>query len=150
MKETHGSSVEIRRLQLHEAHLCFDEMKLLYGQLSKEQAALTLLQLQRALAAHSTIVFVAEQHRRLVGTGTLCVAPTIGRTLGFIEAVVVDEDHQSVGIGRSLLQRLLGRARSESCTSVQLTCRPSRDRAHKLYESLGFERRETDLLRLVF
>lgn len=150
MNETHGGSpVEIRRLHLGDAHACFENLRYLYEQLSQERGALSLYQLQRALSTASTVVMVARKSNILVGTATICIAPTIGGTLAFIEAVVVDSDHHGHGIGKSLMLRLLERARSEGCTSVQLTCRPSREIAHKLYASLGFKRRETSLLRLM-
>jgi len=61
--------------------------------------------------------------------------------------VVVDESATRQGIGAALTQAMLDRAAERGCVTVDLTSRPSRDAANRLYQRLGFTLRETNLYR---
>lgn len=56
-----------------------------------------------------------------------------------IEAVRVARDRRGQGLGRELMTWAIERARERECRLVQLTSNATRDRAHRFYESLGFE-----------
>lgn len=64
-----------------------------------------------------------------------------------IEDVVVDEQYRGQGIGRALNQTALERAQAAGARSVDLTSSPEREAANRLYLSLGFERRDTNVYR---
>lgn len=61
---------------------------------------------------------------------------------GDIQTVAVAPDHRGLGLGRLLVEALLGEARARSVRSVFLEVRADNDPARGLYESLGF--REID------
>jgi ribosomal protein S18 acetylase RimI-like enzyme len=60
-----------------------------------------------------------------------------------IEDVVVDEAARGQGVATALTLEALRIARARGARTVDLTSRPSREAAGRLYEHLGFERRES-------
>jgi ribosomal protein S18 acetylase RimI-like enzyme len=64
-----------------------------------------------------------------------------------IEDVVVDEAARGQGVGQALILRAVELAADAGARSVELTSRPSRVAANRLYQSLGFEPRETNVYR---
>ena len=68
----------------------------------------------------------------------------------WIQDVVVDESARGRGIGEALTLRAVDLAREAGARSVDLTTRPTREAANRLYRRLGFEERETSVLRLTF
>ena len=65
----------------------------------------------------------------------------------WIEDVVVDEAARRLGAGRALVDVALELAVDAGATSVDLTSRPSRESARRLYETMGFEERTTTVYR---
>jgi ribosomal protein S18 acetylase RimI-like enzyme len=82
-----------------------------------------------------------------VGTLTLVLfrIPTAMRA--WIEDVVVDESARGAGVGEALTLAALERAADAGARTVDLTSRPSREAANRLYTRLGFELRETNVYR---
>lgn len=68
---------------------------------------------------------------------------------GIVEEVVVDHQARGRGVARLLLERITDESARRGLRTLDLTSRPSRKSALKLYESVGFERRETNVLRYV-
>ena len=95
-----------------------------------------------------TSQFVArDDDRRIVGVSTLVVfrIPTAMRA--WIEDVITDEAARGQGIGEALTRAMLDRARELGCATVDLTSRPAREAANRLYQRVGFESRETNVYR---
>ena len=89
----------------------------------------------------------AEDH--IIGCASLCVFDSPTGRKASVEDVVVESGHRGQGIGRALLEHIIGFARRELAPiDLQLTSRPERVAANALYRSLGFERRETNAYRL--
>ena len=65
----------------------------------------------------------------------------------WIEDVVVDAAVRGRGVGEALSQAALTRAAAAGARTVDLTSRPSREAANRLYRRLGFVPRETNLYR---
>ena len=65
----------------------------------------------------------------------------------WIEDVVVDEAARGQGVGEALNRAALERAATAGARTVDLTSRPSREAANRLYQRLGFEPRETNVYR---
>jgi ribosomal protein S18 acetylase RimI-like enzyme len=84
---------------------------------------------------------------RIVGVSTLVVFPIPTGRRAWIEDVVVDESAGGQGIGTQLTEAMLDLARELGCTTVDLTSRPSREAANRLYRRVGFEQRETNVYR---
>ena len=62
---------------------------------------------------------------------------------------MVAQTHRGQGLGRKLLEAIIDYAGNElGDVDLHLTSRPQRVAANALYQSLGFERRETNFYRL--
>lgn len=83
----------------------------------------------------------------IVGSLTLVVFPIPTGLRAWIEDVVVDESARGSGVGRRLNEHALELARGLGAATVDLTSRPSREAANRLYRSIGFEQRETNVYR---
>jgi ribosomal protein S18 acetylase RimI-like enzyme len=68
----------------------------------------------------------------------------------WIEDVVVDEAARGQGVGEALNRVALAHAAAQGASTVDLTSRPSRAAANRLYGRLGFARRETNVYRYDF
>jgi ribosomal protein S18 acetylase RimI-like enzyme len=83
----------------------------------------------------------------IVGTLTLGMFRVPTGTRAHIEDVVVDESARGRGVGEALTLRAIDMAGEENAKTVDLTSRPSREAANRLYQRLGFERRDTNVYR---
>jgi GNAT superfamily N-acetyltransferase len=89
---------------------------------------------------HNQLV-IAEVGSAIVGTLQLTFIPYLtyrGGKRAQIEAVRVDQQYRSCGIGSKLFEWAIIRAREEQCHMVQLTTNNTRSDAHRFYERLGF------------
>lgn len=84
---------------------------------------------------------------RILGSLTLVVFPIPTGIRAWIEDVVVDEAARGRGVGYALNQHALGLAKELGAVTVDLTSRPSRQAANRLYQRLGFVARETNVYR---
>ncbi|MGO9344012.1 MAG: GNAT family N-acetyltransferase [Acidimicrobiales bacterium] len=119
----------------------------LLPQLSSSSSAPTEHEVAEMASSPATVLFVARDEGRIVGSLTLAVfrAPTGLRA--WIEDVVVDGEMRGRGVGGTLVREALERAASMGARTVDLTSRPSRVEANRLYLQLGFEARETNVYR---
>ena len=72
---------------------------------------------------------------------------SLGGVRAWIEDVVVDEAGRGKGVGEALNQHALKLAKQEGARTVDLTSRPSREAANRLYQRIGFVPRETNIYR---
>jgi ribosomal protein S18 acetylase RimI-like enzyme len=120
----------------------------LLPQLSRSAPPLDKAGLARVAGSASNTVLVARSESgEIVGTLTLAVFPIPTGLRAWIEDVVVDEAARGQGAGAALTQEALRLARELGARTVDLTSRPSREAAGRLYERLGFQRRDTRLYR---
>src|SRR4051794_17538595 len=123
-------------------------MAALVPQLSKSPPPPDADELARIVAPPATHVFVAsDDDRRIVGTLTLAVFHIPTGIRAWIEDVVVDSAARGQGVGEALTNKAVEKARSLGAKTVDLTSRPSRESANRLYQRLGFEARETNVYR---
>jgi ribosomal protein S18 acetylase RimI-like enzyme len=121
----------------------------LLEQFSQSLAAISDDVLAQRLRDDRLVVVVAQQADALVATATLSLVPTASLGLvGHVDDVVVDEALRGGGIGRLLMEAVHVEARRLGLRHVDLTSRPSRTAANALYQSLGYERRDTNVYRL--
>jgi ribosomal protein S18 acetylase RimI-like enzyme len=92
-------------------------------------------------------LLVAVDDGTILGSMTLVVFPIPTGVRAWIEDVVVDDAARGQGVGRALNEAALDLARGLGAKTVDLTSRPSREAANRLYQRLGFEPRETNVYR---
>lgn len=103
--------------------------------------------LAEIVAAASTVLFAAVHEEQIVGALTLATYRIPTALRAHIEDVVVDGDVRGMGVGRALSEAAIENARAKGCTTVDLTSRPSREAANRLYMRLGFVQRDTNVYR---
>ncbi|MFJ1818114.1 GNAT family N-acetyltransferase [Streptomyces sp. NPDC088139] len=103
----------------------------------------------RLLGSDATTLLLARVEGRAVGMLTLIVFPLLSGTRGRIEDVVVDEAARGHGVGAALTEEALRLAEEAGVRTVDLTSRPSRRAANRLYERLGFQARDSTVYRFM-
>jgi ribosomal protein S18 acetylase RimI-like enzyme len=120
----------------------------LIPQLSSSSPPTARAELAAIVASDATILLMArDRHGRIVGSLTLAVFRIPTGVRAWIEDVVVDGDARGAGAGEALVAEAVARARAVGARTVDLTSRPSRDAANRLYVRLGFEARTTNVYR---
>ncbi len=119
----------------------------LLPQLSTTASPLTSAQVDELIRSEASTIFVARDGENIVGSLTLVVFPLPTGLRAWIEDVVVDESARGFGVGEALTLAAIDEARRREVRSIDLTTRPSREAANRLYARLGFVRRETNVYR---
>jgi ribosomal protein S18 acetylase RimI-like enzyme len=128
-----------------------DSFARLIPQLSRSNPPPDRAELEDIVAAPATDLLVARGDDGCVlGSLTLVVFRIPTAVRAWIEDVVVDESARGQGVGEALNRAALERARARGAVTVDLTSRPSREAANRLYRRLGFEPRETNVYRYTF
>jgi ribosomal protein S18 acetylase RimI-like enzyme len=117
----------------------------LVPQLSPTRRPPTLDELAELIAAPGTSLIVARDDEAVLGMLTLIVYRVPTGIRAWIHDVVVDETARGRGVGEALTHEALRLAESAGAVSVELTTRREREVANRLYQRLGFERRETNV-----
>jgi ribosomal protein S18 acetylase RimI-like enzyme len=92
----------------------------------------------------STLLVARDGQGTIVGTLTLVVLPLPTAIRAWIEDVVVDVAARGRGVGESLTREALRLASARGATTIDLTTSPARTAANRLYQRLGFRRRDTN------
>ncbi|HYW92101.1 MAG TPA: GNAT family N-acetyltransferase [Gammaproteobacteria bacterium] len=106
--------------------------------------------LHEIIASPCTLLLLARDAECIVGSLTLAMFRLPTGLRAWIEDVVVDQGVRGRGIGEALSRHALELARQEGAVTVDLTSRPSREAANRLYQRIGFEQRETNVYRYRF
>jgi ribosomal protein S18 acetylase RimI-like enzyme len=119
----------------------------LIPQLSSSNPPPTMEELGEIVGSEASRVFVARVGGVIVGTLTLVVfrIPTGARA--WIEDVVVDSSARGAGVGERLNRAAVDEANRLGARTVDLTSRPNREAANRLYRRLGFVQRATNVYR---
>ena len=120
----------------------------LIPQLSRSAPPPTPEELEAIASSPATALLVARDSTgEIVGSLTLAVFRIPTGVRAWIEDVVVDESARGGGIGEALNLHALEIARGAGAITVDLTSRPSREAANRLYKRLGFVERDTNVYR---
>ena len=120
----------------------------LLPQLSASAKAISINRLQDLTESDSTKLFIGtDQSGEILGMLSLIVMKIPTGNKAWIEDVVVDESARGRGIGRELMNHAHEEAKKHGVKSIDLTSRPSRESANELYQSLGYEIRQTNVYR---
>jgi len=119
----------------------------LIPQLSSSNPPPSRDQVVEMIESDASILFVAEHDGVIVGSLTLVLFRIPTGVRAWIEDVVVDSEARGLGVGRALNEAALDRARDAGATTVDLTSRPSREAANRLYQRIGFVPRSTNVYR---
>lgn len=119
----------------------------LLPQLSSTAKPLDYKAVDRMVTCEANTVLAARTSDAIVGTLTLVLLPLPSGLRARIEDVVVDSDARGKGVAGLLTQEALRIAREAGARTVDLTSRPDRAAANRLYERLGFQVRHSTVYR---
>lgn len=103
--------------------------------------------LEEIVQSDTTVLFLAKE-KDIVGALTLVIYRIPTGIKVWIEDVVVDENMRGKGIAKKLTQHAIDFASDNGISQIDLTSSPTRIAANKLYQKLGFEKRETNAYRI--
>ncbi len=120
----------------------------LVPQLSSSSPPPTADELDAIVSSPATALLVARDGEDvIVGSMTLALFRVPTGVRAWIEDVVVDDAARGAGVGEALVMASVRLAEEAGAKSVDLTSRPSREAANRLYVRLGFEPRQTNVYR---
>ena len=135
--------------EIHEA------MGRLIPQLSRSAAPMSEADVQRLLSQDSVHLFAfrpdeadAQGNRPILGMLSLVAFEIPTGVRAWVEDVVVDEAARGQGAGFALVEAAVEHAKKVGARTVDLTSRPSREAANRLYQRAGFQLRETNVYRV--
>lgn len=125
----------------------FDGILRLIPYLGSHKPLPTREEIDSLIRSESSTLWVArypDQNGEIAGILTIAIyrVPTGLRSI--VEDVVVSPNFRRLGIARALLQKAINFAHQTGANGVALTSNPRRQAANLLYQSMGFERRETN------
>ena len=135
--------------EIHEA------MGRLLPQLSRSAAPMSEADVERFLSQSSVHLFVfraetadADGNNPILGMLSLATFEIPTGVRAWVEDVVVDEAARGQGAGLALVEAAIEHAKTVGARTVDLTSRPTREAANRLYQRAGFQLRETNVYRV--
>ena len=140
------SIIEIKTYsqEYHEA------MQRFLNQLTTSPMVLTESMFHQLLSSENCHLFFIMKDEQIAGMLTVGIyySPTGGKA--WIEDVVVDETFRGQGLSKLLVAHAIEFVKSQQIPLLMLTSNPKRIAANKLYQAMGFERKETNVYRMKF
>lgn len=139
-------------MKIYEVTAVTDEIvnafRKLIPQLSADSPVPNKSDLEIIINSKNTIIFIAEEDS-ILGSLTLVFNKTPTGNKVWIEDVVVDINARGKGVGEKLISFAIDFVSNKGINKIDLTSMPGKIAANKLYQKLGFERRETNVYRLI-
>ena len=121
----------------------------LLNQLTPQPSTLSEQTLRAVLDDSASRLYLLEEEGRVVGMLTLGIYHSPTGSKGWIEDVVVDDACRGRGYGRQLVAHAIEEAKKAGVAQLMLTSNPLRVAANKLYQQMGFEKKETNCYRMI-
>lgn len=126
-----------------------DEINHLLKELSPENPkTIDVRSLRRKLKREGAYIAVAREGGAIIGMASIFLLDALSGCKMHVEDVVVDETHRGKRIAGALMNRLESIARRWHAKKIDLTSNDDKKDARRLYEALGYEKRETHNFRL--
>jgi len=134
--------IKVYSREYHEA------MQRFLDQLTSNPMIVTGAMFRQLLESENSHLFFLMNDGRVAGMLTVGIyySPTGGKA--WIEDVVVDETFRGRGFSKLLVAYAIDFVRSKQIPLLMLTSNPKRIAANKLYQAMGFERKETNVYRI--
>ena len=138
--------MEISEVNAYSDELLRD-LNQLIPQLSSSAALLREADLKNIIDNPAVNLLIARENDICLGSLSLVVFPIPTGIRAWVEDVVVSEKARGKGVGMALSNYAVTLAKKLGAKTVDLTSRPSRVPANKLYQKVGFVLRETNVYR---
>ncbi len=119
----------------------------LIPQLSRSSPPPGAAELAEMIASDASDVLIARDDTGILGSLTLVTFRIPTGVRAWIEDVVVDDAARGKGVGDRLNRFAIDLAARKGAKTVDLTSRPSREAANRLYRRIGFLPRDTNIYR---
>jgi GNAT superfamily N-acetyltransferase len=125
-----------------------EAMQRFLDQLTTNPMTLTEDMCRQLFESENSHLFFLVKDEQIAGMLTVGIyhSPTGGKA--WIEDVVVDESFRGQGLSKLLVAHAIEFTKSMGIPSLMLTSNPKRIAANKLYQAMGFERKETNVYRM--
>lgn len=135
---------------IHFSPEVLDAVRSLTQQLDEHFQPLTDDDLKSIISSPNTHLYVGrtKEKNKIIGMVTLVAYRIPYKMKAQLEDIVVDKSMRGKGIGTTLVQFAIDKAKELGVKSLNLTSNPKREAANKLYENLGFKKRDTNVYRL--
>lgn len=127
----------------------YDAVLKMIKELTGRHPDMTSDQLQEIIASENSYLFLLESEDDVIGMLTIGVYKSPTGSKAWIEDVVVMNDHRGRGYGRTLVEYAIKFSEKLGVQTLMLTSRPTRIAANALYKSLGFEKRDTNVYKII-
>ena len=121
----------------------FEDLTQLMTELS-DRVNFTQSDLMLVLRDCNCHLYVILDGEHIVGCATLCIFHSPTGTKASIEDVVVSSAYHGQHLGKQLMEYVMEQAKAFAPIELHLTSNPMRVAANKLYQSLGFQKKETN------
>jgi phosphinothricin acetyltransferase len=95
------------------------------------------------LSDPGSITLVSVDNNTITGVASLYIIKKLTRTLGLIEDVAVNENYRGKGIGKKLVEKLIGLAADKKCDKTVLN---SSEQNSEFYKKIGFKINEIQMI----
>jgi len=100
-------------------------------------------------STNSHLFFAIDDKDHYMGMLTVGIYLSPTGKKAWIEDVVVDEAYRGLGVGKKLTEHAIQFVKEQNIPLLMLTSNPKRIAANGLYQRLGFEKRETNVYRMI-
>ena len=136
------NNMEIQELQNY-TQTQYEDMKHLLSELS-DRVNFSQADLMMVLKDSNCHLYAIFDGERIVGCVTLCVFHSPTGTKASVEDVIVSSAYRGQHLGKQLMKYVLEQAKAFAPIELHLTSNPMRVAANKLYQSIGFQKKETN------
>ncbi len=122
----------------------------LLSQLSENANPLNFDQLAEIIKQKNFYIMAARAPaaQQIIGMGSIIFVQTLMGLKALIEDIIVDKEHRGQKLGKRIVEALIEFARTKNVKYIELTSKPARKAANKLYEKFGFQKGKTNVYRL--
>lgn len=127
-----------------------EAMQRFLDQLTSSPMTLSEEMFKQLLASENSHLFFLFQEEQVAGMLTVGTyySPTGGKA--WIEDVVIDQTFRGQGLSKLLVAHAIQFVKAQNIPLLMLTSNPKRIAANKLYQAMGFGRKETNVYRMKF
>jgi GNAT superfamily N-acetyltransferase len=95
------------------------------------------------MSSENDTLFCAEDKGKVIGFSAFEVLLNFSRPskYGLVGEIIVDKNYREKGVGTSLINRIMERAREKGCASLELNSSLFRTGAHEFFLKNGFEKK---------
>ena len=128
----------------------YEAMQRFLNQLTTHPMTLTETMFRQLIDSENSHLFFLMKEGQIAGMLTVGIyySPTGGKA--WIEDVVVDESLRGQGLSKLLVAHAIEFVKGKQIPLLMLTSNPNRIAANKLYQAMGFGRKETNVYRMKF